>query len=99
MIGNADQMPLTFDIPSESTVQTKGAKIVTIRTTGNEKKTLYCNACLHSGWRKTPPPLHRIQVEPPPPPKGVQFPKGAIVRFQQKGWMDDNLCSDWVETV
>lgn len=36
-IGNADQTPLTFDMPSGTTIDQKGAKTVTIKTTGNEK--------------------------------------------------------------
>ena len=36
-IGNADQTPLTFDLPYERTVAEKGMKTVSIRTTGHEK--------------------------------------------------------------
>ena len=32
-------------------------------------------------------------------PKGVTFPSGAIVGTQAKGWMDDNLMCDWIDTV
>ena len=32
-------------------------------------------------------------------PKGVTFPSGAIVRSQAKGWMDDNLMRDWIDTA
>ena len=36
-IGNADQTPLTFDMPYNTTVNTKGAKTVQLNTTGNVK--------------------------------------------------------------
>ena len=36
-IGNADQTPLNFDLPSEKTVSIKGARSVIMRSTGNEK--------------------------------------------------------------
>lgn len=36
-IGNADQTPLTFYLPSETTGSIKGARSVTIRSTANEK--------------------------------------------------------------
>ena len=36
-IGNADQTPMTFDIVSNSTVDKKGSKTVSILTTGHEK--------------------------------------------------------------
>ena len=39
-IGNADQTPLTFDIPHSTTIDTKGSSSVNIKTTGNEKNHL-----------------------------------------------------------
>jgi hypothetical protein len=36
-IGNADQTPITFDLPSATTITTKGAKSISMPTTGNEK--------------------------------------------------------------
>ncbi|XP_076809503.1 uncharacterized protein LOC143452424 isoform X2 [Clavelina lepadiformis] len=36
-IGNADQTPVTFDIPHQPTLDFKGGKSVHIRTTGNDK--------------------------------------------------------------
>ena len=32
-----DEVPLTFDAPSNKTVEVKGAKTVMIKTSGNEK--------------------------------------------------------------
>lgn len=29
----------------------------------------------------------------------MAFPKGAEVRCQDKGWMDDNFVADWVASV
>ncbi len=43
MIRNADQTPLTFNIPSKSTIHMKWVKsvtMVTTETTGNEKNAL-----------------------------------------------------------
>ena len=37
-IGNADQTPLTFDLPADTTINAKGASTVSIKTTGKEKK-------------------------------------------------------------
>ena len=36
-IGNADQTPLTFDLPSQTTINSKGDMSVSIKTTGHEK--------------------------------------------------------------
>jgi hypothetical protein len=32
-----DEVPLTFDVPSNKTVDVKGAKTIMIKTSGNEK--------------------------------------------------------------
>ena len=32
-----DEVPLTFDVPSNETVDVKGAKTIMIKTSGNEK--------------------------------------------------------------
>ena len=37
-ISNADQTPLTFDLPADTTINAKGASTVSIKTTGKEKK-------------------------------------------------------------
>ena len=36
-IGNMDETPMTFDLPSNTTVDEMGAKTISIRTTGHEK--------------------------------------------------------------
>jgi len=36
-LGNMDEVPLTFDVPSDKTVDVKGAKTIMIKTSGNEK--------------------------------------------------------------
>ena len=39
-LGNMDEVPSTFDVPSNKTVDVKGAKTIMIKTSGN-KKTRY----------------------------------------------------------
>ena len=36
-IGNMDEIPLTFDVPSNKTVDVKGAETIMKETSGNEK--------------------------------------------------------------
>ena len=36
-LGTMDEVPLTFDVPSNKTVDVKGAKTIMIKTSGNEK--------------------------------------------------------------
>ena len=36
-LGNMDEVPVMFDVPSNKTVDIKGAKTIMIKTSGNEK--------------------------------------------------------------
>ena len=54
-IGNADQTPLTFDLPYATSVATKGSKYVTINTTGNEKNKLTVMLACTADRGKLPP--------------------------------------------
>jgi len=36
-LGNMDEVPLMFDVPSNKTVDVKGAKTIMTKTSGNEK--------------------------------------------------------------
>lgn len=94
-IGNAGQTPLTFDIPYDTSIDVKGTKSVNIKTTGNEKNRFTVMLSVTADGAKLPP---YIIFKRKTLPK-EQFPKGVIVRVQEKGWMDDNLVLDWVENV
>ena len=94
-IGNADQTPLTFDLPYQTTVSTKGSKTVTVNTTGNEKNRFTVMLACTADGGKLPPYIifkRKTLLE-------VKWPEGVIIRFQDKGWMDDNLMRDWIKTV
>jgi hypothetical protein len=36
-MGNTDETPVFFDMPANATVDTKGSKLVLVKTTGHEK--------------------------------------------------------------
>ncbi|CAG8500294.1 5890_t:CDS:2, partial [Scutellospora calospora] len=55
MIANIDEMPVYFDIASAMTVNTKGAKTVHVRTTGNEKNRFTVVLTCFVNGRKLPP--------------------------------------------
>lgn len=94
-IGNADETPVYFDMPSNTTVDDKGAKSVLVRTTGNDKSRITVMLCVLADGRKMPPYviLNRKTM-----PK-EQLPPGIIFRCQEKGWMTNELMVDWVRTV
>ena len=95
-IGNADQTPLTFDLPAATTVAPKGSKTVSINTTGHEKDRFTVMLACTADGRKLPP---FIIFKRKTLPKGMTWPKGVIVRCQDHGWMDNDLMIDWVKNV
>ena len=93
-IGNADQTPLTFDVPSSSTISAKGVKSVSVMTTGHEKdRFTVMLSCTADGGKLPPYVVFKRKTIP----KG-EFP-GVIVRAQKKGWMDQDLVEDWLRVV
>ena len=86
-IGNADQTPLTFDLPSENTVNIKGARSVTMRSTGNEKNRFTVMlGCMADGTKLPPYVVFKRKTMPKD-----KFPSGVIVRVQEQGWFSDSM--------
>src|SRR5215510_1885189 len=83
-IGNMDELPLMFDVPSNKTEYVKGAKTIMIKTSGNEK-THYTVvlACCADGTKLTPLLIFKRKTLP----KGV-IPHGIYVHVNSKGWTD-----------
>jgi hypothetical protein len=54
-----DEVPLTFDIPMNRTVEKKGTSSITIRTTGHEKSSF---TVVLAWYRMTLISLHGLQV-------------------------------------
>lgn len=94
-IGNADQTPLCFDMPRNTTVEEKGARSVIIRTSGAEKQRCTVMLAVTADGRKLPP---YVILKRKTLPKG-NFPRGVHVRVQEKGWMTADLMVDWIKTV
>ena len=94
-IGNADQTPVFFDMPTSVTVAKKGEKSVIVRSTGNEKKRITVMlACLADGTKLPPYVILKRKTMPK-----ETMPAGIIVRAQEKGWMDTDLVVDWLKVV
>lgn len=94
-IGNMDEVPLTFDVPSNKSIDVKGTKTVTIKTTGHEK-THYTAvlACCADGTKL--PPLLIFKRKTLPKEK---LPDGVHVIAQHKGWKDEAGIKVWLEKV
>ena len=94
-IGNMDETPLTFDMPSSSTVNKMGEKTVTIKTTGHEKSRFtVVLACMADGMQLKPMVIFKRKTLP----KG-KFPSGVVVHVHPKGWMDGEGYIKWIKEV
>lgn len=94
-IGNADQTPVWFDMPENTTVNVRGERSVQVKTTGSEKQRCTVMLAITADGRKLPP---YVVFKRKTMPKD-KFPTGIIVRVQEKGWMTDDLVVDWINTV
>jgi len=75
---------LTFDVPSNKTVDVKGAKAIMIKTSGNEKmRYTVVLACCADGTKL---PLLLIFKRKTLPEDVI--PRGIYVHVHSKGWMD-----------
>lgn len=75
-IGNVDEVPLTFDVPLNKTVDGKGAQIVTVETSGPDRAhhTVLLSCC--ADGTKLPPE--------------EAAPRGVTVCVHDKGWVNGN---------
>ena len=96
LIGNADQTPLTFDMPADSAIDFSSISSISIKTTGHEKNRFTVMlACMADSTKLKPYIIFKRKTAP----KNVEFLTGIVVKFQQKGWMDDALFRDWIDIV
>ncbi|KAF4083566.1 hypothetical protein AMELA_G00143600 [Ameiurus melas] len=94
-ITNMDEVPLTFDIPVNHTVEKKGTNTVSIRTTGHEKSAFTVVLGCHGNGQKLPP---MVIFKRKTLPK-EKFPARVILKANQKGWMDEEKMREWLREV
>jgi hypothetical protein len=94
-IGNEDETPLYFDMPTNMTIEGKGEKSVIIRTTGCEKQ--HCTMMLTitaNGRKLLPYMIFKRKTMPK-----AKLPNYVHVCDQGKGWTDAAMVCDWVCTI
>ena len=89
---NMDEIPLTFDIPVNRTVEKRGTSTVSIRTTGKEKSSFTVVLACHANGQKLPP---MVIFKRKTLPK-EHFPAGVVIKDNPKGWMDGWGEDEWV---
>lgn len=94
-IGNADQTPVWFDMPSRRTVAEKGERQVRLLTTGNEHNRFTVMLCCTADGHKLPP---FIVFKRKTLPKET-FPPKVIVRVNEKGFFNEETVLEWFRMV
>lgn len=94
-IGNMDEVPVSFDMVGNHTVDQIGAEDIKIVTTGNEKSCFTVILCVTADGGKCPPfVIFKRKTLPK-----EDFPKGVVVRVNEKGWVNQEVISDWLKMV
>ena len=94
-ICNMDEVPCTFDIPRNRTVDEVGKDDISIVTTGYEKMNFtIVLAVLANGTKLKPMVIFKRKTRP----KG-NFPEGIIVTVNPKGWVDTEMMKFWLAEV
>ena len=85
-IGNMDENPVTFDLPSNTTLDQRDTSTVTIRITGH-KKTHFTVvlSCLADGIKLPATCIFKLKNI-----SKEQFPQGINIRMNEKGWINEN---------
>ena len=84
-----------MDVPSNKSVDVKGAKTITVKTSGHDDThyTVVLSFC--ADGTKLPPVLISKRKNMP----NEAVPRGVIVCVHDKGWMDKNGMKIWIEKV
>jgi transposase-like protein len=95
LIGNMDETPMAFNLPSQTTIEERGKRTVSILTTGHERTHFTVTlACLADGTKLPPLIIFKLVKVP-----REQFPDGIYVHANPTGWMDEKEMIWWVENV
>uniref|UniRef100_A0A452GLF8 DDE-1 domain-containing protein n=1 Tax=Gopherus agassizii TaxID=38772 RepID=A0A452GLF8_9SAUR len=95
-IGNMDEWPVMFNLPSNRMVTGVGEKTVLIKTTGHEKiHFIVVLSCLASESKLPPVIFFKRKTLP----KNMKFPAGVIKHAHEKGWMGESRTMEWLEKV
>ena len=91
-IGNMDETPVWFDMPSSRTISEKGKETVFIKTTGHEKtRFTVVFSCMADGTPLKPMVIFKRRTIP----KG-NFPTNVVLHVHPKGWMGEEGIKLWI---
>lgn len=94
-MGNMDETPMWFDLPSNTTIHKKGEKTISIRTTGYERTSFtVVLGCMADGTKLPPVCIFKLKNIPK-----EKFPIGIHIRANEKGWVNETETLWWIEKV
>jgi len=82
-----DEVPVSFDMSSSRTVNLKGAKEVSVATTGHKRSNFTVVLCITADGSKLPP---MVIFKRKTVPKGCNS-KDVIISAYEKGWMNSEV--------
>ena len=89
LIENMDEMPVSFNLPNNITVEQCSTKTVSILSTGYEHSSFtVVLSCMANGTKLPPVIIFKLVNVP-----REEFSDGIIVRANPKGWMNENKIS------
>lgn len=95
LIGNMDETPVSFDLPSQTTIEETGSKTVSIRTCGYEKSNFtVILACMADGMKLPATIIFKLAKVP-----RQDFPSGIIIRANREGYSNTEEMLFWVENI
>ena len=98
LIANMDETPVYFDMVPSKTVDRKGKKSITVRTTKAEKRRITAVlSCTASGTLL--PPMIIFKGTTRRSVRKVSDKDGAVIEFQKKAWMDEKIMLEWIKKI
>uniref|UniRef100_A0A8C5P864 HTH CENPB-type domain-containing protein n=1 Tax=Leptobrachium leishanense TaxID=445787 RepID=A0A8C5P864_9ANUR len=96
-IGNMDETPMTFDLPSNKTVYLYSYSVLKkwYRCIPKKNHFTVVLSCLANGTKLRPVIIFKRKTLP----KKVKFPPRITVRTHDKGWMDEDGTKKWIEEI
>ena len=92
---NMDEVPVSFDIPPNRTVEQVGTQSVNITTTGHERNSFtVVLACSADGFKLPPTIIFKRKTLPK-----EDFPRGVEIMANHKGWMNEEIMKSWMGTM
>ena len=93
-IGNMDETPVWVDMPGEYTLELKGTRSVTMKTTGYEKSRITVMLAAMADGTKLPPMVLFKGVRPP-----KEIPLGIHIKMTPKATSNTEVMQHWLHNV